>query len=380
MPGTARLPASRLSDEELERSLSSLASAEAEATADIVEHIAEFERRRLFAPKSFPSMFAYCTRILGYSEGAAYLRIYAGRLSTQYPEILELLRTRRVHLTAIRTVGPHLSPTNSGRLLAGTCAKTERELKFLIAEAAPKPEPREFIRRLPATVPAAAEPPAPRADSLERPDRISALRSEESPPREPPAPNGPSPEILVEETSPRESPPPEPPRAVPARPIVSRSPSKDVIEPLSLHRVRFGFTGSDELLKKVDRAKGLLRHRHPAGALEDIFEETIEAFLDARDPARKRPSARRRPSKPGARRIASWIKDVVYQRDDGRCAYRSRQGVRCEERSGLEYDHIVPWAKGGPSNEPANIRLLCRAHNAYESERVFGRRKAAVKP
>lgn len=351
MPGTARLPASRLSDEELERSLSSLASAEAEATADIVEHIAEFERRRLFAPKSFPSMFAYCTRILGYSEGAAYLRIYAGRLSSQYPEILELLRTRRVHLTAIRTVGPHLSPSNSGRLLAGTCAKTERELKFLIAEAAPRPEPREMVRRLPAPEPAAAPPP------------IDAPHELGSAPISPPEP--PTPEIQ---------------REVPARPAFSRAPSRDVIEPLSSHRVRFGFTGSDEFLKTVDRVKELLRHRHPAGALEDIFEEAIEAFLDARDPARKIPRARRRPSKPGARRIASWIKDVVYQRDDGRCAYRSREGVRCEERSRLEYDHIIPWAKGGPSNDPANIRLLCRTHNAYESERVFGKRGVALKP
>jgi hypothetical protein len=139
MPGTLR-PAS-LSNEELERRLAELVSAESESTADVVGYIAEFERRRLFAPKSFPSMFDYCTKVFGYSEGAAYLRIYAGRLSLEYPEILELLRSQRLHLTAIRTVGPHLKPNNHRELLIQSASKSERELKFLIAGFAPKLEP-----------------------------------------------------------------------------------------------------------------------------------------------------------------------------------------------------------------------------------------------
>jgi hypothetical protein len=148
MPGTRRPPAALLSNDGLEQRLTSLVSAESESTADVVEHVAEVERRKLFAPKSFPSMFEYCTKVFGYSEGAAYLRIYAGRLSLEYPEILDLLRTRRLHLTAIRTVGPHLKPSNSRELLARSLSKSERELKFLVAELVPKPEPMEVVRRL----------------------------------------------------------------------------------------------------------------------------------------------------------------------------------------------------------------------------------------
>jgi hypothetical protein len=128
MPDAARGAVARLSDRELERRLLSLVASESEATADIVEHIAEFERPRLFAPRSFPSMFEYCTKLLGYSEGAAYLRIYAGRLAIEYPEIPELLRSRRLHLTAVRTVGPHLKPWNHRQLLSQSLSKTEREL------------------------------------------------------------------------------------------------------------------------------------------------------------------------------------------------------------------------------------------------------------
>src|SRR6266481_5224084 len=86
-PGTGRVSAASLTNEELERRLKQLVASESEATGDVVEHVAEFERRRLFSPKSFPTMFEYCTKTLGYSGSAAYLRIYAGRLANQYPEI-----------------------------------------------------------------------------------------------------------------------------------------------------------------------------------------------------------------------------------------------------------------------------------------------------
>ena len=31
----------------------------------------------------------------------------------------------------------------------------------------------------------------------------------------------------------------------------------------------------------------------------------------------------------------------------------------------LEFDHIIPWAQGGLSDDPDNIRLLCRTHNQW---------------
>jgi 5-methylcytosine-specific restriction endonuclease McrA len=341
-PGTVAILVAALSDGELERSLLRLVAVESEATGDVVAHIGEFERRRLFAPKSLPSMFEYCTRTLGYSEGAAYLRIYAGRLSLEYPEIVDRLRDRRLHLTAVRIIGPHLHAANAGDLLARCLSKTARELKFVVAGIAPRVEQAQVIRRLPnaAEVPS---PPEPLADPATRLPVETVLAF----PREP--------------TSPREH----------MGPIAS-PPAR--IEPTTPTRVRFAFTGSDEFLRKVDRSRELLRHRSPGGALEDIFAAAIDCFLDVHDPARKKLSARRRETKRRARKIPQWVKDAVFARDGGRCAFRSAEGSRCEERGGLQYDHIVPWAKGGASDDPANVRLLCRAHNLWEAERIFGRR------
>jgi len=340
-PGTARVPAKGLTDEALERTLKILVASESAATGDVVEHIAEFERRRLFAPKSYPTMFEYCTKTLGYSDSSAYLRIYAGRLANQYPEVLDLLRSRRLHLTAIKIVGPHLKPSNYRQLLSRSLSKSERELKFLIAEVAPKPEPAEVVRHLPPPKPVAVSDPPP----------VTAIV--EPLPKPPPAP-------VAIATAPAAPPPIEAPR--------SR------IEPLTPDRVRFAFTGSKSFLEKVERTRELLRHKYPAGALEDIFTETVECFLDARDPARKTKPSKPRVTNPRRRSIPVWIKDIVFQRDGGRCRFEAPDGGRCEEKGGLEYDHIMPWAKGGKSNDPENVRLLCRAHNRLAAERAFGRR------
>ena len=77
-------------------------------------------------------------------------------------------------------------------------------------------------------------------------------------------------------------------------------------------------------------------------------------------------------SGPTTRHIPKWVEDLVWRRDGGRCAYLGPQGHRCGETAWLELDHIVPWARGGRSDEPGNIRLLCRAHNQSEAARLFG--------
>ncbi len=45
--------------------------------------------------------------------------------------------------------------------------------------------------------------------------------------------------------------------------------------------------------------------------------------------------------------------------------------VRCTGRTGLEIDHIAPFAKGGGRGE-ANLRVLCEAHNLFSAAREFG--------
>ncbi|MEM1415527.1 MAG: HNH endonuclease signature motif containing protein [Myxococcota bacterium] len=62
----------------------------------------------------------------------------------------------------------------------------------------------------------------------------------------------------------------------------------------------------------------------------------------------------------------------MWARDGGRCTYVALGGRRCAETAYLELDHVVPWAKGGPSTV-ANLRLRCRTHNQLAADRSFGR-------
>lgn len=76
---------SRLTDDELLARARSLASAERGAVCDLVEHLAEIDRRKLNRSLGYPTLFEYCVYSLGYSEGATYRRIRAARAIQIFP-------------------------------------------------------------------------------------------------------------------------------------------------------------------------------------------------------------------------------------------------------------------------------------------------------
>lgn len=62
------------------------------------------------------------------------------------------------------------------------------------------------------------------------------------------------------------------------------------------------------------------------------------------------------------RHIPQDVKTAVWQRDQGRC-------VQCGATSYLEFDHIIPFSKGG-ANTVNNLQLLCRGCNAKKRNRI----------
>ena len=72
-----------------------------------------------------------------------------------------------------------------------------------------------------------------------------------------------------------------------------------------------------------------------------------------------------------SRQVPAKVRDEVYVRDGGRCAYVGTNGKRCTERQGLHVDHIMPFARGGKA-AASNLRLLCAQHNMLEAERSYG--------
>jgi hypothetical protein len=70
------------------------------------------------------------------------------------------------------------------------------------------------------------------------------------------------------------------------------------------------------------------------------------------------------PASPKHRRlIPTKVKIEVWKRDGGKCA-------RCEATVDLHFDHIIPFSKGGSSNTPDNIQLLCGRHNLQKRDKI----------
>ncbi|MBI3019589.1 MAG: hypothetical protein HYY61_06855 [Deltaproteobacteria bacterium] len=62
---------------------------------------------------------------------------------------------------------------------------------------------------------------------------------------------------------------------------------KEAIKPLTSKRFKIEFSASENLAKKIQRAKEILRHQYPQGKLEDILDEALELLLEKKDPERK---------------------------------------------------------------------------------------------
>lgn len=63
------------------------------------------------------------------------------------------------------------------------------------------------------------------------------------------------------------------------------------------------------------------------------------------------------------RLIPSHVKVEVFKRDKGKC-------ILCGEESGLHYDHILPYSKGGRSDNKNNIQIMCARHNLKKSNKI----------
>ncbi len=333
---------SLLTDLQLEERLKSCVSKELEMKIQILHLLAEIEKRRLYS-HTYPSLFEYCTRELKYSAASAQRRIDTMRAMRLMPEIEEKLQ--------------------SGTLQLSTVAKVQ-----------------SFFRH---------EAKAGKPYSLE--DKREVLAK-------------------VESKSLREC----------EKELVSISPQSakpDLRREISQDKTELRLTIHDELVKKLDHLKFLLSNIHPHLNDAELIEVLADMAIKRLDPSEKRQTQNRRSkatqvtsgtsqlpaaevnqfstpktaslvgcgkpvvqnwftstqldrSKPN-RYIPAAMKQDVWMRDKGRCTHPG-----CNSNHRLQYDHIVPLAKGGETSIK-NLRHLCQAHNLLAAKREFGEEKMA---
>lgn len=90
-----------LTDETLLKDTSSLVDQERKINIQILWHLREIDRRKLFVEVKCNSLFDYCVRILKYSESQASRRVSGTRLLTALPEISSSIEDGKLNLTQL---------------------------------------------------------------------------------------------------------------------------------------------------------------------------------------------------------------------------------------------------------------------------------------
>ncbi len=332
-----------VTDDDLLRRLLELLRRSRRIESELVAHIAEVDRRRLYAREAASSMFTYSTEVLHLSEAEAYLRIAVARASRQHPVLLTMLADGRLHLTGIAKLAPHLTRENRDRLLARATHKSKREIEELVAELAPRPDVPAVMRKLP-------QPRAAQAPAMEL--RLDAVGSAEA-----------LPELVLDAVA---SPPPR----TPARPAV--------VEPLRPDRFSVKFTANAVLREKLERLQALMPDADLAGIIEAAVTEKLERLEARRFAKTKTPrkSLAETDTTPSTRYLPAALRRAVYERDGGRCRYVDPKGRRCTARRRLEFHHRQPYGLRG-DHSLENVELQCKVHNTFLAERDYGKAKMA---
>jgi 5-methylcytosine-specific restriction endonuclease McrA len=358
-------PLAEISDDELLRRLAELLQQSRRVESDLIAHIAEVDERRLYAREASPSMFAYCTDVLHLSEAEAYLRITVARASREHPMLLTMLGDGRLHLTGIAKLAPHLTLENRDALLRRATHRSKRQIEELIAEMTPRGDAPALVRKLPARKPLPVPALALGPDGVGLPgpelgpDGVGAGVVEVGPDR-----------VAASAAPARSS--PEVPRPLPPA----------IVQPLAPARYKVQFTASAQLRDTLERLRALMRSEVPDGDLGAIIERAVTEKLERLEGRRFARTSRPRKglaetdTSPSSRHIPSAVRRAVRERDGNRCSYLDESGRRCSERGRLEYHHRHPFGLG-EDHSPKNIRLMCRAHNAYLAEHDYGREAMA---
>jgi hypothetical protein len=348
--------------------------------AKIVAYLAEVEERRIHLELACSSMFVFCTKKLGFSEGEAFRRITAARLARRFPAILDAIASGRVHLSTLVLMRDHFTNDNVRGLLEEAAGKSKREIEELVARLAPRPDVASSIRKLPER----AVPPMPQLGAL--PITASAQISC--------GPGAPEPCTLPMETAPSAAVgcglgmPASGAGALACPALVHvgfraaergarpRANAVPQVQPLSEARYRVQLTASAALREKLEHARRLVSHRNPEGDLAVIVEEALDLLIEKLERVKlgktERPrAATKAPQDSG--HVTQATRRAVVERDGLQCAFVATNGERCGSREA---------ARVRPSDTAhARRHWRCRehpnalpAHNRFAAEQAFGRR------
>jgi 5-methylcytosine-specific restriction endonuclease McrA len=379
---------------------------EACSVAAFLVLLQELDGSRGWARLGYASLFDFCHAGLNLTRAESYSRTRLARLAGEVPQVISLLKSEVVSLSALRILAPVLTAENFDDVLATIRGKSTREVEDFRNAFRPvdKHAARGCVRTifsvdravdsavlggavlggaLPGGAPIAVPPVAePVAATVETRAVIKAEAADVS-----------RPVTII------------------AAPLDAMPEAVKVAAP-SCHvqkSVRMSLTLNNKVWDKYQRACDISNHSSAGGDVAAMMEMLLDDYLKHHDVAAKQKphkqdtqecvrdrSVRARSVRVEAvrveavksvdrsenvtnaqvkhsRYIPKSIRRKVRERDAEQCSYvDAATGRRCECKRGLQYDHIKPFALGGVSSSPQNLRLLCAAHNRLAAENIFG--------
>ena len=138
-----------MGNDELLASLRLALAQECRLIVQVIVGLIDVEERRVHLESACSSMFEFCVRKLGMSEGEAFRRLTVARLAKRFPALLVAIRDRRLHLSSIVLLRELFTESNVDTLVAEASGKTKRAVQELVAKYAPRPDAPSTIRKMP---------------------------------------------------------------------------------------------------------------------------------------------------------------------------------------------------------------------------------------
>jgi len=291
--------------------LQQLLGRERQILVELVLALADFDRQRGYLELGYSSLWEYMHRALGQSETMTHYRVSAARFVQRFPQAVEPLRAGRLCITTLATLAPVVTEANCDTVLTEAMDKPKREVERIKARLAPKPVPKDVVRKAPVLVPGKV---------ATSPVQV---------------------EMLTEEFS--------------RRHLTTDREFEDL-----LASARFALSHTMPGASELEILKQGLRCI--------IRDHEKRKGLTERPRPPKHPAAE--PSPDSA--IPRPVKRAVWRRDHGRCQWPTADGGICGSRVRVQFHHVIDRGKGGPSTE-GNLILACATHNQHAADQTWGR-------
>ena len=403
-----------------------LVQKERQINIQVIQHLQEIEKRKLYLDRGFSSLFEYVVKELGYSHSAAYRRIKSMRLCRDIPQAASKIKTGSLNLTTASQLQTFFEKKKRKDREE---TKTFVKKNLVLEDCLRRHDTYERIEKtfktngqaecnlqstfLPATE-CVTENEEQGKKSLKNSNLLECnlqstflpaagcvIKNEEQDTKTTFKLNSNQKLDLIKQAENQSS------REL-EKTLFDIDPevnnTKEKVRDVKNDKVEIKMILDKELQQKLELLKKLLSHKNPNMSYGELISVLAEMGLNKYDPKRKikkQSSAKKqeikidkqvesnkaevfdkKPQKTSAvtinqkinndqkylktkRYISSKVRRHVWMRDQGKCTYVCPKTKRkCISDHLLQIDHIKPFSLGG-TNEADNLRLLCASHNQF---------------